>query len=111
MPPKPATPTPICNGQDLFKTQCDGCHVKMGIGKLDLFSPGMMERLVGKMPVTGTCKDRPLIDAALSSDGKPTGVFFDRMTGSTCGTPMPFGAPLGAADMECVLDWAASQMK
>ena len=49
----------------------------------------------------GACTDKLLIDANNPSESK----LYLKVTGSTCGSPMPLGGMLTEPEQECVLTW------
>jgi hypothetical protein len=93
--------------------KCNGCHVKSGIGKVDLVSKDsdLFGRLKGVKATSGACADRPYIDAQLGPDGHARGNLFDRMTDASCGPTMPYGVPLTPAQIQCIRDWATAKIK
>jgi hypothetical protein len=88
----------------VFKKRCGACHGAASPSRnLDLVSPGLGARLVGK---ASTCGGQPLIAA---SGRPPSGLLFDKLAGAVagCGVQMPAGAaPLAPIERQCVSEWA-----
>lgn len=103
----------MCNGVDIFLAKCNFCHIKGGIAPVDLISADsdLFDRMKTVPSKATACAPRPLIDPALGPDGKATGIFFDRMTGTACGPRMPLGMALSEAEIACIRDWVSARMK
>lgn len=110
-PKDPPTATPICNGVDVFEKKCVACHEAGGIGPLDLKPDGLFERIMSSKVATGKCVGQDHVSSELDTSGKPTGAFMARLTGTTCGTRMPLGPALSKAEIDCIADWLAANLK
>jgi hypothetical protein len=82
-----------------------GCHAKnQAAAGLDLVSPGAKMRLLNIRAKTlvAACANQPLVVDSPSVSG----VFFQKLTGTTCGIQMPVGTtPLTANELACLQDW------
>ena len=95
----------------ILASKCVPCHATGGgSANLDLQSPNIGARLVGKMggPATtgGLCSTMVLLNAG---SNPATGVFMDKITMATppCGSLMPFGGPMLPQDqITCLQNWA-----
>jgi hypothetical protein len=96
--------------ESVFKKNCSTCHGAASPARnLDLVSPGLAERLVGR---PSGCNGQPLI-ARVPSGDPLTGMLFDKLAGAVadCGVQMPAGAaPLSEAEMACVKEWAVQSI-
>jgi hypothetical protein len=105
----------VCDGVALMKSKCAqaGCHsASAPQAGLDLFSDGVISRLLGQpgRPDLNTmCPDNT---KALLVDGSTTGDGFliDKMIPpQPCGSIMPqVPGPLSATDLQCMKDWATA---
>jgi mono/diheme cytochrome c family protein len=87
----------------IFMPKCGACHggatPRAG---LDLVMPGAKARLLNIPAKNMACAGRPLIVDSPAVGG----VFFDKVSGNTCGNQMPFmGMALSAAEIQCLKDW------
>jgi hypothetical protein len=99
-----ACPVEIDVEVDIFQMKCSdaGCHgATQPASGLDLVTPGVAERMLGKMAVG--CPGRLLIDAERQSDS----VLLDRLSAMPeCGLRMPLGrTPLSDDELDCVEEW------
>ncbi len=88
---------------EILAMKCAGssCHgATMPQLDLDLVSPGLAERVVGKM--AGECKV-PLADPA-DPEGSQ---LYVKIIGNECGGRMPPGTPLSDSEIACVKEWIA----
>jgi len=89
-----------------------GCHgATQKESGLDLVSPGVVGRLLGKMPdptLSESCKSST--EQYLIANTMPAqGLLIDKLNSGNCGSPMPF--PIGGlpADLRtCLMDWATA---
>jgi hypothetical protein len=86
------------------------CHAPGGPGGLDLMSPGIVARLVGKMAnPTLSCASNAM-PYLVANSNPPMGLLLTKlMNPAPCGSPMPFvdiGGPLSDGDRACINDWA-----
>ena len=87
------------------------CHGPTGTQGIDLMTPGVVARLVGKMPpATSTnCAASPM-PYLVANSNPPMGLLLTKlMDPAPCGSPMPFagiGGALTDADRMCINDWA-----
>ena len=106
----------ICDGAALLKsTTCSalGCHGAVGPrGGLDLYSDGLVMRLLGKTPdptVGEACIGNTMQYLVPGSD-PAEGLLLDKLNAvPVCGAPMPY--PLGnlpAAQRDCLSAWATA---
>lgn len=89
-----------------FKDRCalSGCH-NDGAAQVDLESDGVESRLIGKTAsATGQCEDRIFV----TTDGSPSLLVQKLEDSPPCGTKMPIGVSLSAAEIECINDWVES---
>jgi hypothetical protein len=103
---EPVAPPPKCV-TDLFTASCSSsvaCHAS-GAAQVDLKSPGVERRLVGKSSAaTGQCKDRILI----ATDGSDSLLLQKLDEPAPCGSTMPIGTPLSDDQRACLTDWVNS---
>jgi hypothetical protein len=101
--------------RDLFKPTCGQstiCHSPApdgGVfgGGLDLVSPGVGGRLIGKPSTSALCSGRTLVTSA------DAGLLFDKLLEPIppCGTQMPQIPPLLTNDqIFCIRQWVAAQI-
>lgn len=90
---------------EILAMKCAGgtCHsgATPAVG-LDLVSPGVAARVVGKM--ASECKGA-LVDPAAPDSS----ILYQKISGTMCGTRMPLGTPLADAEIACVKEWIAAQ--
>lgn len=85
------------------------CHGPTGTQGVDLMTPGVVARLVGKMSTTATCgaSGMPFL---VAGSNPPTGLLLTKLDAAPpCGAKMPFadiGGVLSASDLACINDWA-----
>jgi hypothetical protein len=94
--------TPTC-ATDLFKMKCNQmtCHGP-GAPILDLVSPGMETRVIGKSsPNSQACTDRVLV----TTDGSPSLLIQKLQDPPPCGSKMPLIGTVTAAERMCLSDW------
>jgi hypothetical protein len=113
--PAPLPPGNVASGDPaciapLLAARCatNGCHDNKGsAANLDLASPGVSARLKGMDPTTtGPCAGKgKLIDPTAPDQSV---VYTRVLTPPSCGTPMPPGAALAAADVDCFKQWVES---
>lgn len=91
--------------QTVLKDKCalSGCHA-MGSMQIDLGSPGVEDRLIGKSHTTGLCANKTLI----TTDGSPSLLIQKLMDAPPCGSKMPLGGMLPASDLACFTDWVSA---
>ncbi|HET6147563.1 MAG TPA: hypothetical protein VFH68_08520 [Polyangia bacterium] len=94
----------------VLKDKCAlaGCHAAgTPAAGLDLQSADIATRLVdhdtGDAAGGGQCSGMKLLNGGASP---ATGVFIDKITTPVCGSPMPLGGSLTAAQKTCLTDWA-----
>jgi mono/diheme cytochrome c family protein len=110
-PSPPATPPPFdpaCAtaaeiSAKILMPKCGGCHGgAMPRAGLDLASAGAKARLINIPAKNMGCVGRPLVVV----EPTPSGVFFDKLAGTSCGNQMPFmGTPLNATEIQCLKEW------
>jgi hypothetical protein len=91
----------------LFEARCGtvACHAASSTF-LDLMSPNVEQRLVGKTSTTDECKDDGVY---VSSDGGDSLLLKKLEEQPPCGSKMPLvGGDLTDADITCVEDWVKS---
>jgi hypothetical protein len=90
-----------------------GCHGATSTQGIDFTAPGLVGRLVGKMPAGAS----PLCSTStmpylVASSNPATGLLFDKLKATpSCGLTMPFGGIGGAItpdEMTCLNDWATA---
>jgi hypothetical protein len=82
-----------------------GCHGATGPASgLDLASPDIGTRLSGTAATSMACNGEVLIDPESPDDSILYGKLLDP---PACGTRMPLGAPLTAAQIDCIRRWVA----
>lgn len=90
---------------EIFAMKCAGsvCHSGATPAQsLDLVSPGVASRVVGK--TSGECIG-PLADP---SDPEGSALYI-KISGTMCGSRMPSGSTLSDSEIACVKDWIAEQ--
>jgi hypothetical protein len=92
--------------------KCGLCHLKGGIGMVDLVSTDtdLFERLKNVASKNPACAPRPYFEPALTA-GRAAGIFVDRLTGTSCGIQMPLGVPLAQQEVDCIRDWATAKLQ
>ena len=104
--PSNVAPAPACVTA-LFAKSCAGaaCHSPPAL-QVDLTSPGVERRLVGKAsPSTSVCNGHVFV----ASDGTQSLLLQKLTAPPPCGAAMPFGGtPVSASDLACVRDWVAT---
>ncbi|CAM3433891.1 hypothetical protein COSO111634_15585 [Corallococcus soli] len=102
------TPSASCapgtTGPSILQAQCFGCHStdskEIGAG-LDLQAAGLPGRLYTTTS-SSACGSVPVADSANPANS----LFLKKLTASPgCGTQMPPGGSLSAADTACLTDW------
>jgi hypothetical protein len=89
----------------LFEARCGmaGCHAAKSTTQIDLVSPKVEDRLVGKTPNGLACKDGVFVAA----DGTDS-LLLQKVDGTPpCGSAMPLGGKLSADELKCVSDWVS----
>jgi hypothetical protein len=99
-----APAVPVC-ATDLFKAKCalSGCHgADMPQVGLDLVSADLASRIVDQPSSDkSVCKGRTYV----TTDGTPS-LLLDKVSDQpSCGTKMPLGGSLTAAELTCMTDW------
>ncbi|MCA9711308.1 MAG: hypothetical protein KDK70_36050, partial [Myxococcales bacterium] len=103
---------PECDLQAVFahednRCTAQGCHGVQHVAGLDLASPELGERLVGKPSTTAACGDRLIIDP----DAPERSLLLTQLTPEGveqgCGVLMPVGSRegVGAQDLACIQEW------
>jgi hypothetical protein len=90
---------------EIFKGSCglEGCHAK-GSPQIDLVSDGVAARLIDHESGSTVCKGRTYI----ATDGTSS-LLLDKLSSSPpCGTRMPLGGTISAANALCLADWVAA---
>jgi hypothetical protein len=111
-PAPPADAAPAATGctnaaavsAGVLQAKCASCHGNNNPpGGLDLTTAGARERIATRSMTAGPCAGR----AYVTGGANPTGSFFDKMAGDTCGTQMPFGGlpPVTPEELQCLRDW------
>ena len=92
----------------IIKDKCalSGCHAS-GSQQVDLGSPKVEDRLIGKSHNAGACKDKVLV----TTDGSPSLLLQKFADTPPCGIKMPLGSALSAADIACFTDWVNAVSK
>lgn len=102
-----ATPSITPCLKTLFEERCGtvACHAASSMF-LDLVSPNVEQRLIGKASTTAECKDDGVY---VSSDGGDSLLLKKLEEQPPCGSKMPLvGGDLTDADITCVEDWVKS---
>lgn len=92
-----------------------GCHANAVQG-IDLMSPGLVARLVGKMPpsTSPSCASSGM-PYLVPNSNPPMGLLLTKlMNPAPCGSPMPFvdiGGALTSEDRACIDDWALAAIQ
>jgi hypothetical protein len=99
-----AQEVPAC-ATDLFKAKCglSGCHGATAPQvDLDLVSADLASRIIDQPSSDNSvCKGRKYV----TTDGTP-GLLLDKVSDQpSCGTKMPLGGSLTAAELKCMTDW------
>jgi hypothetical protein len=92
-----------CDFRGLVQMKCAGsaCHGAPASGTgLDLTSPMLAVRVEGRKG-PAACANTLLIDKA---NPKRSAIYL-KVTGTECGSRMPLGSTLTAAEQACVLSW------
>jgi hypothetical protein len=104
-------PLPACV-KTLFSNNCTmPCHATMFKdavgGGLDLSGDGVGERLRNAMAQNSMATDKAACGSKLiDADNPANSVLTKRVVGKgVCGSEMPAGSQLGAAEVKCVQDW------
>jgi hypothetical protein len=108
-------PTMVLQSTDMMKgcgndAACHGATLKES--GLDLVSPGVVARLLGKMPdpTTSLSCMSSTMQYLIPNTNPAQGLMIDKLNSSpSCGSPMPF--PLGnlpAQQRTCLMDWATA---
>jgi hypothetical protein len=94
-------PPPECM-TSLFQARCNttACH-GAGSPQVDLVSPGLADRLVGKASTSTLCRPRVYVPM----EGEESLLLEKLDAVPECGIRMPIGPPLEAADLSCVSGW------
>jgi hypothetical protein len=88
-----------------------GCHGAGGPMEIDLQSPGITARLLGKMSMSAMCggHQTPYL---VPGSNPATGLFMEKFLAQPpCGDTMPllgFGGDLNPQELECITDWATA---
>jgi hypothetical protein len=101
--PMPTAP-PACVTA-LFQKSCGltGCH-SANAAQVDLVSPGVAARLIGKKSTSDDCMNRPFI----ATDGSASLLIEKLRSPAPCGSTMPIGAPLTTAETMCLTQWVGT---
>jgi hypothetical protein len=94
-------PPPECL-TTLFEMRCNSsaCH-GAGAPQVDLVSPGIQDRLVGKASTSTQCRPRVYVP----TDGAQSLLLEKLEAVPECGIRMPIGDPLQESDLSCVSGW------
>jgi hypothetical protein len=95
--------TVACDFRTLMQAKCGNatCHGAPGSATgLDLTTAMLAARVDGRQG-TGACSDKLLVDTDNPRESK----LYLKVSGSTCGSQMPLGGSLNAAEQACVLTW------
>jgi len=105
----------VCDGVLTMKNQCAqaGCHgVNAPSSGLDLFSPGVVSRLLDKKPDAVASQSCPTSTMAylISGSNPAMGLMLDKLKAMpSCGLPMPYPlGGLGATDAQCLQEWSTA---
>jgi hypothetical protein len=96
------------SGQRCSALGCHGAGLPNGI---DMQSPGLSARLLGKMSTSATCapSGKPYL---VPNSNPATGLLIDKLHPSPpCGSIMPFadiGGVLTSEEMACIMDWSTA---
>jgi hypothetical protein len=87
------------------------CHGPTGTQGIDLMTPGVVARLVGKMPPSNSVNcAASTMPYLVPNSNPPMGLLLTKlMNPAPCGAPMPFadiGGALSEAERTCINDWA-----
>ena len=102
-PPPPPDAGMACDFRGLVQMKCAGsaCHGAPASGTgLDLTSPMLAMRVEGRKGPSA-CANTLLIDKA---NPKRSAIYL-KVTGTECGSRMPLGGTLSAAEQACFLSW------
>jgi hypothetical protein len=113
----PSVPLSCDNATLVLENNCTGCHAMTSgpfSGDLDLVTPNIGARLVGKPAATMNAMNQAMCSGKgnlLNRGHLPaTGVFIDKINaspGGVCGSPMPLGGSmLAQEDLDCLQAWA-----
>ena len=92
-----------CDFRGLMMMKCgsSGCHGGPNAGTgLDLTSP-MLAMRMGTRKGPSQCSDKLMID----TENPEESALYLKVSGGDCGSRMPLGGMLNAAEQECVLSW------
>jgi len=92
-----------CNFRELMQSKCGNanCHgAPASSTGLDLTSASLAMRVNGRTG-TGACRDRLMIDHETPAQS----ALYLKVSGDSCGLPMPPGASLTPTEQDCVLSW------
>ena len=114
----PVGPT-VCDAATFMRgTKCSiaGCHnVTMPASDLDLFSPGVVQRLLGQMPPAGSDACGANTTPYIVAGSEPVmGLLLDKLKASApCGLPMPYPGLelLPQNEIDCITEWAQAVAK
>jgi hypothetical protein len=115
-----SVPLACDNAMLVLENNCTGCHTMSTApfsGGLDLVTPNVAQRLVGKPTATMNSMNQAMCGGKgnlLNRGTLPaTGIFIDKIKanpavpGSVCGSPMPLGGSmLAQEDLDCLQAWA-----
>jgi hypothetical protein len=105
------------NAMLVLENNCTTCHEMTSapfFGGLDLMTPNVAQRLVGKPTATMNSMNQAMCGGKgnlLNRGTLPaTGIFIDKINaspGGVCGSPMPLGGSmLAQEDLDCLQAWA-----
>jgi hypothetical protein len=115
--PRLLNPGPtVCDGEALLasaKCSMAGCHfMTVPAGDLDLFSPGVIQRLVGRMPTPTSTSCSTITTPYLTAGSNPaTGLLLDKLQMTPmCGLAMPYPGLmlLPANEIACLQEWSTA---
>jgi hypothetical protein len=112
-----SVPLACDNAMLVLENNCTGCHTLSSApfyGGLDLMTPNVAQRLVGKPTATMNSMNQAMCGGKgnlLNRGTLPaTGIFIDKINaspGGVCGSPMPLGGSmLAQEDLDCLQAWA-----
>jgi hypothetical protein len=93
-----------------------GCHGMTAVQGVDLMSPGVVARLVGRMPpATSPSCATSTMPYLVPNSNPPMGLLLSKlMEPVPCGSVMPFagiGGALTPADMTCITEWSLAAIQ
>jgi hypothetical protein len=107
--------SPVCDGIAVMKNQCAAatCHgVNAPASGLDLFSDGVVMRLLGKLPSPTASMSCPTstMPYLMAGSNPATGLLLDKLKAMpSCGLAMPYPlGGLGGGDVTCLQEWSTA---